>query len=182
MLLDGIRERSGTGGTILDVGGGVGAIQHALLEAGAERVINVDAAPAFQAAVQEEAERRGYADRIEYYCGDVVELSDALPPADVVTLDRVVCCYPDMPALLDASLEREPRLCGLVFPRRRWLTGLGMRLINLFQRLRGQAFRVYLHDPSEVERRLRAGGMERIFEERTFLWRVEVFERQGRTA
>ena len=39
-------------------------------------------------------------DRVRYEVGDFVALAPDVEPADVVALDRVVCCYPDMAALV----------------------------------------------------------------------------------
>lgn len=47
-------------------------------------------------AAQEEAKRKGLDDRIRFYHGDFVDLASEIPPADIVTLDRVICCYPDI--------------------------------------------------------------------------------------
>ena len=47
-----------------------------------------------------DAGRRGHAERITFRHGDLVALSAELPAADLVTMDRVVCCYPDLEALI----------------------------------------------------------------------------------
>src|SRR6266508_4007771 len=83
--------------TLLDIGGGVGAIQHELLKAGAARATDVDASNAYLDAARAEAARQGHADRATFHHGDFVALADAIAPADIVTLDRVICCYHDMP-------------------------------------------------------------------------------------
>lgn len=79
---------------MLDVGAGIGALSFELLAAGAERVTAVDAAPAYLAAVREEAGRRNVSDRLNLVLGDFVSVAGEVMPADVVTIDRVVCCYP----------------------------------------------------------------------------------------
>lgn len=168
--------------TFLDVGGGVGALQHALMGAGASGGTHVDAASSYLVASREEAERRGYADRIVYVEGDVVELADDLERADLVTLDRVLCCYHDMPALVDASAARAGRAVGLVYPRERRLTRFGVRLVNLLQALRRHPFRVYLHDVAATEARLAGHGFSRSAEAHTVLWRVTTFTRSEREA
>ena len=177
ILLDALRAAGVKGRTLLDVGGGIGAIQHELLAAGAAQVVNADAAPAYQEAVREEAERRGTADRIEFYAGDFVELAPALPSADLVTLDRVICCYPDMEKLVGASAERARSLWGAVFPREYLGIRIAFRAINLIQRLRRQAFRVYVHPRAGVERVLRARGLDPIAYRKTLLWQVMVWGR-----
>src|SRR5258708_39620563 len=110
-LLDaGVQDR-----TLLDIGGGIGAIQCELLKAGARAAVNVDASSAYLGAAQQEAHRQGLSGRVEYHQGDFVELADAIPPADIVTLDRVICCYPDMPALVGLSADRARQLYALVY-------------------------------------------------------------------
>lgn len=189
LLVEGVRrevdreEGWETGGprstTLLDIGGGVGAVQHELLAAGAGAVTAVDAAPAYLAAAREEAERRGTADRVTYLQGDAVELADRLPLADVVTLDRVLCCYPDMPALVEVSARRAGRVWGIVVPRESWWVRVGVGAINLFQRLRRKAFRVHLHGLSRIREEAERHGLERVSDRRTFLWHVQLFRRSG---
>ena len=65
---------------------------------------SVDAAGAFVDAARTEAERQGHANRMSLYQGDFVMLASDIATADIVTLDRVICCYPDMPALVDSSV------------------------------------------------------------------------------
>ena len=45
ILIDAIISRGVDGKTLLDIGGGVGAIQHELLKAGASKSIGVEASP-----------------------------------------------------------------------------------------------------------------------------------------
>jgi len=63
------------GQSLLDIGGGVGAIQHELAAAGAGKVTNVDGSSGYLAACKEEAGLRGYGDRATYHHGDFVELA-----------------------------------------------------------------------------------------------------------
>ncbi len=182
LLLQGLDEAlapdGGTSGlTFLDIGGGIGAIQHALMDRGAAGGTHVDASPAYLQVSRGEAEARGYAHLIRYVEGDFVELAPTLTAADIVTLDRVVCCYPDMPALLDAAASRATSVLGLVFPRDHILNRLGVRAINLVQALRRHPFRVYLHPPEAVHTRLEAQGFRRSSEARTLLWHAWVYRR-----
>ena len=52
-----LRRAGVDGSTLLDIGGGIGAIQYDLLEAGAREVTAVDASSAYQQAARGEAER-----------------------------------------------------------------------------------------------------------------------------
>lgn len=181
LLLAGIRETRGGGfaGTrLLDIGGGVGAIQHAFLEDAAAAVTAVDASPAYLSAAREEVERRGTAARVTWHTGDAVELAFALPEAEVVTLDRVLCCYPDLPSLVAVSAERARDVWGVVFPRETWWVRVGVAAVNLWERIRGKAFRVVIHPEPAIRREAEHHGLREAWRARTFLWEVRVFSRE----
>lgn len=177
-LLDALREDGVQGASVLDIGGGVGAIQHELLDAGAGRAIGVEASRAYLRASREEAERRGHRDRTTTHQGDFVALADEIPSADVVTLDRVICCYPGMETLVDRSAARARRLYGLVHPRDRWWTRLGLGIGNLVLRLSRKDFRAYVHPIDAIDRAVHADGLTlRSRESVGPVWQVAVYAR-----
>ena len=176
-LLGAVAQDGVEGRTFIDVGGGIGAIQHELMARGAAGGTHSDAAPAFLRAARSEAEARGYAERIRYVDGDFVERARELPAADLVTLDRVVCCYPDMPRLLGAAAVLANRTLGLVMPHGGPLARFGVGLVNFIQRLRRHPFRVFAHEPSAVEAVVESYGLVKRFERAGVVWRVLVFTR-----
>ena len=178
-LVDAIAEDGVEGRTFIDIGGGIGAIQHDLMDRGAAGGTSADASAAYLAAARTEAEARGYAGRIRYVEGDFVERAGEIEPADMVTLDRVVCCYPDMPAMLGAAAPLARRTLGLIIPRGTRFLRCGVAIVNLFQRLRRHPFRVYVHDPGEVEAVLGRHGLRRQYLREGVVWRVAVFGRGG---
>ena len=100
LLIDALRlaldESDARDAVLLDVGGGVGAIHHELLNGRVVRAIHLDASTAHLAVAREETERRSHGDQVEFVYGDFVAVADRIPTADLVTLDRVICCYDDM--------------------------------------------------------------------------------------
>jgi SAM-dependent methyltransferase len=179
ILLDAIVAEGVDGATLLDVGAGVGVIQLELLGSGVRSAESVDASPAFLAVARDEAGRRGLLDRIAQREGDFVALAETVPPADVVTLVRVVCCYPAMAELVGRSADHARRILGIVYPRDAWWTRAGARLGNLLSRLLRNAFRFYVHPEPEMDRLIRAAGFERRVIERGRIWQVAVYVRQG---
>lgn len=163
--------------TLLDIGAGVGAIHHALLEDRVSRVVHVDASTAQLAAAKEETERRGHSARVEFVFGDFTALADTIPSADIVTLDRVICCFDDMHGLVQRSARKAGRLYGAVYPRQNGWMRIGIAGINLFQRLKRTTFRVFLHDPAAIDAELRAAGLQRTSQRRTLGWEVVVYAR-----
>src|SRR5215208_834267 len=163
ILLDALMAESIQGRTLLDIGGGIGAIQHALLKAGVARAVDVDASSAYLSAAKAEATRQGYAERVSYQHGNFVELADSIPPADIVTLDRVICCYHDMPALVGRSAAKATRLYGLVYPRDVWWVRTGVWAANAMLWLERTTFRIFAHSRSAVDAVVQRNALERIF-------------------
>jgi len=175
-LIEAIRARRIDRPTLLDIGGGVGEIQHELASDGAARVTGVDASSAYLELCRLEAERRGYAMRARHLFGNFAEVHEEVGSADIVTLDRVICCFDDVNALVDRSVSKARKLYGLVYPRETWWTVVGFRLINFVQRLRGAHFFVFLHPTEEVEAIVARRGLERIFLRQSLAWQVVLFE------
>ncbi len=179
LLIDALGAQGIDGCSLLDIGGGVGAIHHELLKSGASRAVDVDASAAFIAAARREAERLGHADRVAYRYGDFVELAPEIEPADVVALDRVVCCYPDMPTLVGLSVARARMLYGIVYPPEKWWIRLGISVINWFRR-RGNGTQFFVHSVEAIDRTIRDAGFEPRFAGQTLMWRIAVYARTTR--
>ena len=179
LLLRALRRHDLKDRTLLDVGGGVGAIQHDLIPEGLKQVTQVDASTAYLAASRKEAEQRGNGDRASFLFGDFVEIADSVDEADFVTLDRVICCYPDMERLVSAALDKANHVCGLVYPRERRLTRWGIALGNAYLRLRRSSFRVFVHSHAELDALMKTRGFVRCHAATTPLWEVALYERNG---
>lgn len=179
-LLDWIKQLDNTGLTLLDVGGGVGIIQHELFQAGVvDSAVHVDAAAPYLQTSQQEARRLGHADRVTYQFGNFVELAPKLDTADIVTLDRVLCCYDDMPALVSAAAGRSEKYIGLVFPRDVLVLKWAIQLVNLIYRLSKNPFRLFIHPTKEIDTRLNQLGFQRIIHKAYFFWQSMVYMKTG---
>src|SRR5215208_5305570 len=88
-------------------------------------------------------------------------LRDDVPTADVVTLDKVVCCYVDMESLIATSASRARRLMALAYPRDDWWVRAMVAAGNFMVRLRGDTFRSYVHRNSDIEAALGRAGLTR---------------------
>jgi 2-polyprenyl-3-methyl-5-hydroxy-6-metoxy-1,4-benzoquinol methylase len=172
-------EREGIQGlSLLDVGGGIGAIQHEMLARGVGTAVNYEASSAYIEACREEAQRRGWGGAVRHVRGDFAQMEAQVPEADIVTLERVICCYPDMPGLVEQSCRKAKKLLGLVYPHEAWWVKLGMATIhNLKFKLKSSPFRVFLHPTREIERLVEAHGFERRFYHKSGSWLVAVFAR-----
>lgn len=175
LLIESIRNEGAENKSLMDIGGGIGAIQLELFQSGLSRSVNVDASHAYQAVSKTEAENRSLGQRTEYHYGDFTDLAGRLPESQIVTLDKVICCYPDADKLLDESLKKATEIYGLVFPRETILARLAFRLGNAWFKFRKSEFRTYLHPASKVESIVRSHGFSKRTYKQTFFWHVMTF-------
>ena len=179
LLLNAIRSLPLKNADLLDIGGGIGVIHHELLENVARQATHVDASSAYLKKAKEEAARRGHGERVNFIHADFTDVASQLPKADIVTLDRVVCCYPDFRGLLKAAAEHSRHALALTYPRETWYLRFGLRVINFFQGLRKDPFRVFLHSIAEMDALLRREGFERVRLRRLFVWEMALYQKCG---
>jgi len=177
LILEAIRALGLKHAELLDVGGGIGAIHHELLEDVVHEVTHVDASSAYLKEAREEAARRGHGEHVNFIHADFTDIASELPKADIVTLDRVVCCYPDFRRLLKASAEHSRRALAFTYPRETWYLRIAFRIGNFFQRLRKDPFRIFLHPVVEMDALLKREGFERISLRRLFVWEMACYQR-----
>jgi magnesium-protoporphyrin O-methyltransferase len=179
LLRDGLTKARLTSGTLLDVGAGVGALTFELLDRGMARGTIVEASVEYLGAASEEAARRGVSPIVDVVHGDYVAVGSRIPGATVVTLDRVVCCYPEFEPLLEQAGRHAGRSVAYSYPRDRWFVRLGIFLENLIRKLRGNPFRTFLHSPEEMRKILERRGLELVSRSTTGTWAADVFARSS---
>lgn len=183
LILDAIRRHAlPPSPTLLDIGGGIGTLHQVLLDEGFASAIQVDASGAYLAVSRAEAGRRGHGDRLTLTHADFHAAAATTPPADVVTLDRVVCCDRDYAGLLGAAAQHARHLLSLSYPRDRWYNRLWVASLNAMRWLRRNAFRTFVHSPQAMTQVLEQQGLRRSWQGGTWIWQVELFERVPGTA
>ena len=105
-----------------------------------------------------------------------------LVPHDVVVLDKVLCCYSDVDALLTNSAGVARRTYAFVAPVswgwRSVMAKVGLAVVNAFERIVTRSdFRVFVHDLRRVEARLASSGFRRVRAETHAMWYVAVHSR-----
>jgi tRNA1(Val) A37 N6-methylase TrmN6 len=176
LLRDAVVQAGLNHGSLLDIGGGVGALAFELLERGISTAIVVEAAAAYVAAATEEAAQR--ATRAEIVQGDFVEVSETLPSVDLVSLDRVVCCYPLYEPLLNQALGHAARGFALSYPQDRWYVRAAMWFENA-KRARKSGFRTFVHPAARMQEIIREAGFALARRRFTFMWTIDVYLRAG---
>ena len=176
-IADLLKERGVEGKSLLEVGGGIGAIQIELLKAGIARAINVELTPTYEEAADQLVREAGVADRVERKVTDFAEAVPDVDVADFVVMNRVLCCYPDMPKLAGAAAERARRALVLSFPNDRWWTRLGLTVVNLGFRVFRVQFQVFMHSPKLILATVERHGFTTRFNQRGMVWQVATLER-----
>lgn len=177
LILAAIRSLGLSDVALLDVGGGIGVIHHELLGNVVREATHVDASSAYLKVAAEEARRRGHSEEVKFIHADFTDVAPDLPQADVVTMDRVVCCYPDFRRLLGAAAGKSRKAIALTYPRETWYMRIGVRVVNFFQWLSRDPFRAFLHPIHEMESLLNKEGLKKVSVRRLFVWEMALYQR-----
>lgn len=165
--------------TILELGCGSAALLVTLLTRGAASADGVDLSPAAIATAQRRAADAGVADRAQFVLADGALATHSAH--DWVLLDRAICCYPDMPRLIDAALSATPLRVAFSVPTSRGVPGIVNKLTWGFENFqaRGQKNECpgFVHDLNDIERRLTAAGFQRRSTNSSVLWYAAVWDR-----
>ena len=167
------------GRRLLDVGGGIGVISRELADTGVASATIVEASPAYLEVARREAGSQYGSPPTQFILGDFAVIAGTLPDADVVTLDRVVCCYPDAEALLRQAAGRARQLLAFSYPRDRWYVRIVFALENIWLRLTGKSFRTFVHPPERMGTVLEAAGLVRATRRETLVWTLDFYRRGG---
>ena len=165
------------GASVLDIGFGVGDLHFELLRRGAGNVTGVEVSAAMAEQAEVLAAELGFAERVTYRVGDYTELHEAIGDADVVVLDRSVCCYPDWRALVEPSARHARGCYGLILPRDTWYMRAAAREMNAALFVIRHDFRVYMHPRAEIRAALAEAGLTRVLNAQTLQEDAELYVR-----
>ena len=165
------------GAHVLEIGGGIGAIQAELLEAGAATGEIVELVAAYEPYARALASHKGFACRVTFRVADLVEDPEAVEPADVVVLNRVVCCSPDGVELSGVAAGLARRSILLSYPRDVPWVRLGIGLINLGQWLFRRSFRAFVHPPAKLRAAIEEQGLRATDLGHTAFWEYTTLQR-----
>ena len=177
-LLDSISEFNPSGKTLLDIGGGIGAIAWKFHENGGASTTDVDASHGYLEVASRHAQKMGWEYNSSFLFGDITELNGELSSYDFVTMDKVVCCYPDYKSILSAAMSRCVDILAITFPMGGPIAKSLLAMERLYLWLRRNPFRPYIHPAVEIEKFITDSGFDVVEQTRSFPWRVWVFRRK----
>jgi len=177
MLLKALHKTEVKGLDFLDIGGGIGAIQYDLIKAGASNGTSIEASPAYIDLVKEEIHKNNLAEIIDFKHGDFTAIASDVDSADIVTLDKVICCYDDMSELVRLSSTLSQKIYAIIYPRDVWWTKLALPFINFYPIIKRSPFRVFIHPTKKVEDIIFRNGLKRDYYDTTLFWQVAIFSK-----
>jgi 2-polyprenyl-3-methyl-5-hydroxy-6-metoxy-1,4-benzoquinol methylase len=172
LVSDGVEEQ-----TIIDVGCGIGMLYTELIEQGAKSATGVEISDGYTKSANQLHELKGVSDRVTRVILDFAEAGDTVAPADIVVLDRVVCCYPDWEKLLTSVSEHATGRVAFSFPRETLRSRLGMNFFNLWLRIRKVDFQAFVHPIDQMLALMETKGFTKTFDTHSPQWRGVVLER-----
>jgi len=162
---------------VLEIGGGIGTLQAELLDRGAAQGEVVELVSAYEPYARELAHERGLEDRTSFRVADLLEDPGAVEPADVVLMNRVVCCSPDGVALTGEAAKLARHTLVLSYPRDVVWVRTGLRLFNMGLLLLGRSFRTFVHPPAALAAAAEAAGLRQLDSGHGFVWQFAAFQR-----
>jgi magnesium-protoporphyrin O-methyltransferase len=172
-----LKEQGVDGLTLLEVGGGIGAIQIELLKAGLARAVSVELTPTYEATAADLLREAGLEDRVDRRVLDFVNAGTDIGPADIVVLNRVICCYPDMPRLAGEAADHTKGTLVMSFPKERWWSRAMMWMANVGMGMARREFRIFLHPPAQIVATGEKHGLQLSVDRPGAFWEIAAMRR-----
>ena len=163
-------------GILIDVGGGIGAIQWWFHENKSNETYHIDASSGYLSLAKNHAGKIEVLEKSHFIMGDFTDYKD-LPKADVITLDKVICCYPDFKGILNHAFKYSKNIISITYPMDGVLAQVFREFGVLFMKLSKNPFKPYVHKVSEVRDLFNSNGFELKEKNLSFPWHIETYKR-----
>ncbi|MFT5195741.1 MAG: tRNA1(Val) A37 N6-methylase TrmN6, partial [Candidatus Promineifilaceae bacterium] len=145
-LITWVSKRLDGSETVMEIGCGGGMLHHELLRThNVSHAIGIDASSAGLKAAARNADQLGLTDQITYYRQDFAQNAEKHAKADLVAMDRVICCYPYLDLLLGQATQKTGRYLAISFPSENVVLKVGIRIASFCLELFGSGYHPYLH-------------------------------------
>jgi len=172
-----LEDRGLEGASVLEIGGGIGDLQLEALKRGAASTLNLELAPGYEEEAARLVGEAGVEGQTERRLHDIANDPSSIKQADVVVLNRVVCCYPDYERLLGAAADHARRFLVFSYPPRNVLSRLMLGTQNLLFRFQRKEFRTFAHSPANMLAVVESRGLNQTYRHHPVVWQIAGFER-----
>jgi len=160
---------------LVDIGGGIGAIQWWFLGKGGAKSTDIDASSGYLKQAEDFAIEQGWQSQTDFLMGDCLELYPQIENPDYVTLDKVICCYPDYKDILEATCDKSNAYVSLSYPIDGRIAQLVRGILRLFLKIIRNPFSPYIHSVKDIRAVFETKGYQRLAHEVVFPWHVETY-------
>lgn len=164
------------GKSLLDIGGGIGAIQWEFVRKGGIKTTDIDSSSGYIAVASDYAKEIKH-QNASFTMSDFNEVHKEIGRHDFVSLDKVICCYPEYKNLLGNALDKTGTALALSMPIGGWISNLFALFTKIYLVLRKNPFRTYIHNPKQVHEFIESKGFRLSEKALSFPWLVRVYER-----
>ena len=178
VLIEALTSHDLQGKTILDVGCGSGDVHLTLLDRGAASAEGIDVSSGMLDQARDLARSMGHESRVVYRQGDFLEQEPSKQPADIVILDKVLCCYEFPEKLIQKAASRSGDFIALSYPSTSLLSAISFRFMNRLGRLLRWSFYPFYHDPDLLLDLAVQSGLKPVFSDRTLIWQITILRRE----
>jgi magnesium-protoporphyrin O-methyltransferase len=167
------------GKSLVDVGGGIGAIQWWFLQNGGQETVDIDASSGYIKKAQEHANKNNWNNRTQFIMGNCTDVYDQVAPSEFITLDKVICCYPDYEEILEATCGKSKAYVSVSYPMDGLISNAIRALGALFFLLKKNPYRPYVHAVSSIRATFNTHGYERVAHDLAFPWHIETYRKDS---
>ena len=179
LLLEGITTVLNSGktsaGTVMEIGCGVGGLLLTMLGKGLNYAIGVDASEGMLEKAKQNAAEMNLKDKTVFVHRDFVDVEPELKPADIVILDKVLCCDSNPESLIKKSTGKAKAIYAVSFPRDhllvRFFVKAGIAITKIFP----VKFTPFYHEPNDIKRWTEDANFVLSYASDTFFWQVQVY-------
>lgn len=176
-LLNALEQQDMTGLSLLDIGGGIGVIQIELLKKGVSQATDVDASQAYITAARQLAKQEDLDKKTRHIYADFIDCHKDIGGHDIVTLEKVVCCYPQVEDLIRHSTAKAGKYYGLVYPLDGAVAKAVNKMAHLYFKMTKNPFRTQIHSEKMMDKLIRQNGFQRIYYSMAFPWKIALYKR-----
>jgi magnesium-protoporphyrin O-methyltransferase len=180
LLLEGMTDammhnRKNPVGTVMEIGCGVGGLLLTTLGKGLNHAIGIDASEGMLEKAKENAVRMKLEDKTTFYHRNFVDVEPELPVADIIILDKVLCCDSNPELLIKKSAIKTKTIYAVSFPRNNILVRLFIKAEIAIAKIFTIKFIPFYHEPADIKRWIEMAGLVLSYNRNTFFWQVQVF-------
>ena len=176
-MIEQLEKQEVEGKSMIDIGGGIGALQWWFLGVGGHATIGIDASSGYLKQAEEHSKTKGWETKSEFILGDCVEIYPQIESAEFITLDKVVCCYPNYKEILEATCDKATKAISLSYPMDGFISEAIRKMGDFFMSFKNNPFRPFIHSVKDIRLVFEQKGYKRVAHNLAFPWHVETYEK-----